>query len=131
MFDPAYGFRGHIKESERDDLLDWLSQLRAVMNRRFPAGPENVALSIQQALEGKVRSTGQFTLTALTSQSTLTDARIAPNSFLSFWPRTASATTEQATGSMYSLTQANGSAVIAHSNLTASDRSFTYVVLGG
>ena len=131
MFDPSRGYTGGLPEAEREELLVWLKQLRSAAGRRFAAGPENVALSIYQAMEGKIRSTGQFTLTALTTQSTLTDARIAPNSFLSFWPRTASATTEQAAGAMYSLTQANGSAIIAHSSITASDRWFTYVVLGG
>jgi len=89
-----------------------------------------IAETANSLRDGKVNSIESFTLTASVASSTLTDARIGPDSFIGFMPRTANAAAEIGNGTMFVSARGQGTATITHANNAQTDRTFTYVVLG-
>jgi hypothetical protein len=83
---------------------------------------------VNNILKGKLNNTGQFTVTANATTTTITDSRIGANSVICVMPTTATAATELAT--LYFGTFAEGSCVANHSNDAATDRVFKYTVTG-
>jgi hypothetical protein len=90
----------------------------------------DLASAVNRHNAGKFNATGQVTLTASTSSTTVTDARATTQSYIDFMPTTQSASSEKADGLMYVSTRNNGSFVIAHNNVNISDRSFVYLIIG-
>lgn len=90
------------------------------------------ALSVQtivnNIVQGKINATGTVTLTAGAATTTITDARITAGSYIGFMPRTANAALALSLLRVTSRTK--GSATITHGNDPATDKTFTYCVIG-
>lgn len=85
---------------------------------------------LARALQGGINVTNEITLTAGAGSTTLTDARISPQSFIEFAPQTSNAAVEKAAGSLYVSQRVNGSATIVHANNAQTDRTFTVLIIG-
>ena len=81
---------------------------------------------VNNILQGKLNNNGVVTLAANSATTTLTDARIGPNSTISLMPTTANAVAEN----VYFSTFANGSCVLNHTNNAQTDRAYSYTVIG-
>jgi hypothetical protein len=92
--------------------------------------------AIRRLHDGKIGSTGSVTLTANTTTTTLTDAKVGGDSVITFMPTTANAALEFSgmisldTAAMYVSARAQGSATLTHADSTTTDRTFKYVILG-
>jgi len=91
-----------------------------------------LAIAVNSLLQGKLNAVISLTLTANAASTTITDARLTPNSFLWFMPQTANAAAEIGNGTMYvaSSTLTNRSAVVTHANNAQTDRSFRVLIIG-
>lgn len=87
-----------------------------------------LAVVVNNLLQGRANNTGSFTVTANAATTTLTDSRIGANSVILPMPTTAHAAAELAT--LYFDTFANGSCVVNHANNAQADRTFRYAVIG-
>jgi hypothetical protein len=87
-----------------------------------------LARGVRNALQGKTINTGSVTLTASSTTTTLTDARIGAASVLLFMPTTAHAVT--AAAALYVSVRTRGSATLTHASSANVDQSFSYVVIG-
>ena len=96
----------------------------------WPGTPQEhrrkIAEAANQALNGKLNSTGSITYTISSATTTLTDSRIGPNSFIGFMPTTANALADMP----YVTGRTNGSATLNHANNAQADRTFAYLVIG-
>jgi hypothetical protein len=90
----------------------------------------DIARVVNSAMQGKINAVGDVTLTANAASTTLTDARIGPNSFIYFMPKTANAAAEIGAGGFYVSARTDGSATLTHANGASVDRSFAYLVIG-
>lgn len=86
--------------------------------------------TINQMILGNLNNTSAITLTANSATTTVTNSRVAANSFLSFMPTTANAATELAAGTMYVSSQNKGEFTITHANNVQTDRTFSYMHVG-
>jgi len=86
------------------------------------------AITINNVMDGKINSTGQITLTASATTTTLTDARIGANSVLLFMPQTANART--ALNGLYITNRGNGSCTVNHPSSANTDQDLSYVIIG-
>jgi len=84
--------------------------------------------ALNLAIRGKLNCTGTVTLTASSTTTTLADIRIGPSSHIGFTPLTASAAT--AMTSLYVSSRGKETATLTHDSDAATDRDFSYVVLG-
>jgi hypothetical protein len=96
---------------------------------------KRIARSLNGVLQGKLNATTTLTLTANAATTTITDARITPNSYINFMPTTANAAAVQ--GSIYvtnrvgsSGSVVNGTATINHTNDANTDKTFTVLIIG-
>lgn len=95
-----------------------------------------LAASANRAVAGKLDAIGNVTLDASSATTTLADGRITESSVLLFTPTTANAALEQSgmleidTAGLYVSARADGSATLTHANNAASDRTFSYLVIG-
>ena len=91
-----------------------------------------IASVVNRMNGGKINATGTVTLTASTTTTTLTDARLSSDSVVLFDPKTANAATELYGASMYVLTanRGKGSWTITHANNSQTDRTFAYAIIG-
>jgi hypothetical protein len=87
-----------------------------------------ISSSLNNTIDGKVNSTGDITLTASATTTTLTDARIGLNSKIFFMPTTANASTANA--NLYVSARADGSATLTHVSSANTDQTFGYSVFG-
>lgn len=107
------------------------------MNNNYPFAPENFSLTaeyirkvkdaVNLALRGKSNNTGQVTLTASVTSTTVTDNRCNENSVILITPITANA------GLHYADTYVvagDKQFIIYHQSKTHTDRTFRYVVIG-
>lgn len=99
----------------------------------FPnLGANPVARDIERVVNringGKFNATGEVTLTDSDTETTLTDPRIGPSSFISFMPLTADALT--AFPNLYVSAQENGEATLTHASDASTEQTFRYVVIG-
>ena len=78
---------------------------------------------LNNTIDGKLNSTGNVTLTASATSTTLTDARIGANSIILFMPTTAK-------DNLFVSARANGTATLTHASSSNTDQSFGYVVIG-
>ena len=93
--------------------------------QNIPYGP-SVAITINQATNGKLNSTGTITLTNSATTTTITNPLIFTTSSIYLSPTTADAVAS--IDSTYISAVAAGSATITHANNTLT-RTFGYVVL--
>ena len=93
------------------------------------AEPRQISEVVNNAMAGKINNTGSINLTASSAtQTNLDDARIGPDSVISFMPtNTASASF---VGDMFVSSRADGSAVISHSINTAASATFSFTITG-
>lgn len=91
-----------------------------------------IAKTVNGLLQGKMNAVTTLTLAASVASTTLTDARITPQSFIGMMPLTANATAELGNGTLYfpAATQTTGSVVITHANNAQTDRTFTLLIIG-
>ncbi len=93
---------------------------------------EQIANVVNRINQGKINVILRVTLTPNASQTTITDARISPQTAFFFDPLTQSAATLAASGSLH-IHEANrndGSAIIDHNSAAATDRTFNIVMIG-
>ena len=90
-------------------------------------------LAINQALKGKINSTGTVTLTHDAGSTTVANALVSKSSVILFMPLTAHAAAELGNGTMYvaaaDITDGTSFAV-THANNSQTDRAFGYAILG-
>lgn len=104
----------------------------------YPTAPEawendiehrrKIARTANLALGGKLNAVTQVTLTANSSTTTVTDARIGSNTFFGFQAMTADAAA--ALSGLYVSSQKNGSATLTHANNAQVDRTFNVLLIG-
>lgn len=87
-----------------------------------------IALSLANAMSGKMNAVTEVTLTASATTTTFTDARIGANTFFGFQPLTADAA--GAVAGLYVSSQANGTATLTHSSASSLDRTFRVLLIG-
>lgn len=97
--------------------------------------PERESRRVREAvnalgLRGVSKNTGDVTLTANTTTTTVTDQRVSVSQFIDFMPTSASGAKEWHSGSMYVSSQTNGEFTITHTNCSETDRTFRYVFFG-
>lgn len=107
------------------------------MNNNYPTAPENFSLTaeyirkmkdaINFAMRGKSNNTGEFTLTASTTSTTVIDNRCNENSVVLYIPVTANAATHMS--NMY-VAAGDKSFVLHHSSSPQTDKTFRYVIIG-
>ena len=88
--------------------------------------PESRAL-LKAALRS-INSIESVTLTANAAETTLTDRRIGPDSFIGWMPTTLNAA--RALHGLLVTSRGKQTATISHENNSLADRTFQYVVLG-
>lgn len=101
------------------------------MFRRLPpfGGDQRaVAEIVNGIMDGKTNNTGTVTLTQSATSTTLTDARIGPESVIIMTPMTSNAAKEF--GTCFVSARINGSATLTHQNTGHADLDFTYIVVG-
>lgn len=86
------------------------------------------AITINNVMDGKINSTGDITLTASATSTTLSDARIGANSVILFMPKSANART--ALNTLYVSARASGSATLTHASSANTDQDLSYVIIG-
>lgn len=87
-----------------------------------------LAVVLNNMLQGKTNNTGTLTVTANAATTTLTDSRIGATSVILLMPTTANAAT--ALANVYFTTFADGSCTVNHANNAQVDRIFRYAVIG-
>tara|TARA_R100001082_G_C4365746_1_gene161846 strand:- start:994 stop:1323 length:330 start_codon:yes stop_codon:yes gene_type:complete len=87
-----------------------------------------IANAVNNTLDGKINSTGNITLTASATSTTLTDKRIGLNSVIVLVPTNANSNSAKA--NLYVSAKDDGSATLTHSSSSNTDQTFDYVVIG-
>lgn len=87
-----------------------------------------VSTSLNNTINGKLNSTGIITLTASSTTSTLTDARISGNSVILFMPTTNNGRT--ALNTLYVSARGDGSATLTHASSSNTDQNLSYCIIG-
>ena len=87
-----------------------------------------ISNAVNNTLDGKINSTGNVTLTASATSTTLTDKRIGLNSVIILVPTNANS--NSAKTNLYVSAKDNGSATLTHSSSSNTDHTFDYVVIG-
>ena len=91
---------------------------------------QQIVERVNNILQGRLNVTLPLSLTASSSTTIVTDARIGAFSSLLFCPLTANAALEIAAGTLFVSEQKSGSATITHANNAQADRTFSLVILG-
>ena len=92
------------------------------------ATTREIAEIVNRTVDGKLNSTGDFTLTASATTTTVTDPRAGKESVILFSPTTSNAAA--AISGLYVSTKNNGSFVVTHASNAQTDRTFDYVIIG-
>jgi hypothetical protein len=101
------------------------------MFRRLPpfGGDQRaVAEIVNGIMDGKTNNIGTVTLRSGNTTTTLTDARIGPESVIIMTPMSSNAAKEF--GTCFISARTNGSATITHQNTGHADLIYTYIVVG-
>jgi hypothetical protein len=101
------------------------------MFRRLPpfGGDQRaVAEIVNGIMDGKTNNTGTLTLRSSNTTTTLTDARIGPQSVIIMTPMSSNAAKEF--GTCFISARTNGSATITHQNTGHADLDYTYIIVG-
>ena len=86
--------------------------------------------AINQLIRGRSNASGEVTLTAGVTSTTVTGPLINENAGVWLFPKTANAAAEMGAGGLYAVVSA-GQFVVTHANNAQTDRTFYYIVLGG
>lgn len=101
---------------------------------RRPANTESrireLVFFIQQLIDGRNNASGQVTLTANDTATTISKSTINGDAAFIAFPATANAAAELAAGTIHASVAA-GTVTITHANNAQTDRTFYYVILGG
>lgn len=100
----------------------------ALVNRTGQLQERDLAISIQLLKDGKINSTGTFTLTASATSTVVADLRVGPASVILLMPTTANSA--GAISTTYVSSRGKQTFTLTHSNAASVDRDFDYVVLG-
>ena len=87
--------------------------------------PRQISEVVNNILEGKINSTGEFTISAHTTQLTITDRRASVNSIILFTP----IGSDGSHNHPWVQTRNNGSFVVGSKN-DGHDHDFGYVIIG-
>ncbi len=101
--------------------------------RKLPlqgGSPREVASAVNLIMDGKVNSTGTFTLTTSATSTTVTDFRAGTNSVILLMPTTANASAEIGAGTIFISARVDNSFTITHASNSQSDRTFGYSIIG-
>ena len=90
------------------------------------SNPREVAEVVNNLAAGKSNNTGNVTLTASTTTTTLNDERLGFDSVILLSPLTANAAAQNP----YISTKAKGSVVITHTSVASADLNFDYIIVG-
>lgn len=86
--------------------------------------------AVRQLQQGKMNAVTTVTLTPSAGSTTLTDARLGPESFIGLMPATANAAAEIGNGTLYVSARSKRSATITHANNAQADRTFVVLIIG-
>ncbi len=89
---------------------------------------QEICDAVNGILQGKQNISGEVTLTANATTTTLKDVRISGQSVILFMPTTVNAAS--ALSGLYVTARTAGQATLNHASTAATDKSFSYVVLG-
>jgi|TARA_R100000995_G_scaffold34655_2_gene15668 hypothetical protein len=87
-----------------------------------------LAIVVNNSLDGKLNSTGSVTLTASQTTTTLSDRRLGGDSVIVFMPTTANASA--GITSLYVSAQGKQTATLTHANNGQTDRTYKYIIIG-
>ena len=87
-----------------------------------------VSTTLNNVMDGKLNSTGTITLTASSTSTTLTDARIGGDSVIVFMPITANGKTAE--NNLFVSARQSGQATLTHASSSNNDQNFAYIVVG-
>jgi hypothetical protein len=87
-----------------------------------------ISNTVNNTLDGKLNSTGDVTLRASQTTTTLVDERISLNSVIILEPTNANSNTAKA--NLFVSAKINGSATLTHASSSNTDQNFGYVVIG-
>lgn len=90
------------------------------------SNPREVAEVVNNLAAGKSNNTGNVTLTASSTTTTLNDERLGFDSVILLSPLTANAAAQNP----YISTKAKGSVVITHTSVASADLNFDYIIVG-
>ena len=90
------------------------------------SNPRDVAEVVNNLAAGKSNNTGNVTLTASSTTTTLNDERLGFDSGILLSPLTANAAAQNP----YISTKAKGSVVITHTSVASADLNFDYIIVG-
>ena len=101
-----------------------------MFRRLAPFGGDQRAVAeiVNGIMDGKTNNTGTITLNSGGTSTTLTDARIGPESVIIMTPMTENAAKEF--GTCYVSARTNGSATLSHQNTGHADLDYTYIIVG-
>tara|TARA_Y100001937_G_scaffold118382_1_gene172705 strand:- start:37 stop:363 length:327 start_codon:yes stop_codon:yes gene_type:complete len=83
---------------------------------------------LNNTIDGKLNSTGDVTLRANQTTTTLTDERIGGDSIILFMPITANGNTAKT--NLFVSARSKGTATLTHASSSNTDQNFGYVVIG-
>lgn len=101
--------------------------------RRLPPladNPRVISEVVNNVLDGKLNSTGEFTCTASAASTDVSDFRAGKDSIILLMPTTANASAEIGAGTIYISTRAKQSFTVSHANNAQTDRTFGYIIIG-
>ena len=87
-----------------------------------------VSNTLNNVMDGKINSTGDITLRASQTTTTLTDARIGGDSVIVFMPITANGKTAE--NDLFVSARTSGSATLTHASSSNTDQNFAYIIVG-
>lgn len=100
---------------------------------RSGASSEQVAIAVNQALNGKINSYARVTLTANAASTTVNDPRIGADTVIFLMPQTANAAAELKNGTIYikpSDYVLKTSYKITHANDANADKTYGVLLIG-
>jgi|TARA_A100000171_G_scaffold35297_1_gene33845 hypothetical protein len=87
-----------------------------------------VSTTLNNVMDGKLNSTGDITLNANATSTTLSDARIGGDSVIVFMPITANGKTAE--NNLFVSARQSGQATLTHASSSNTDQNFAYIVVG-
>lgn len=87
--------------------------------------------AIRELIQGRSNATGSVTLTANQATTAVSRSTFSDQAQVLLTPRTANAAAEWAAGTMFVSAIANQSFTITHANNAQTDRTFSFIVIGG
>tara|TARA_R100001591_G_scaffold2176_1_gene5425 strand:+ start:22 stop:348 length:327 start_codon:yes stop_codon:yes gene_type:complete len=87
-----------------------------------------VSTTLNNVMDGKINSTGEITLRASQTTTTLEDARIGGDSVIVFMPTTANGKTAE--NDLFVSARASGTATLTHASSSNNDQNFAYIIVG-